>query len=408
MICGEILVEPAWRHKAYQQGRSRFPLATPKWGPLTKADAYFKMLQQHVPVELRAEKRVRRSWISEATWRLVDERAALLQVPNHDRTYARRLSRQINQSFKADRTWRVQVAGIAIDVQYRAGNLKEAYEGLGRWYNHAVGHTHKPTQESLEAITSEFRDLYTARTPPGGPIPVHVGPFSVDDSCPSEEEIAKVVGCLRPGRASGASGMRLEHLKGWLEAATRKERPDRSAWEQLVTLVQHAYETGEIPSQVGWTTMVLLPKGSGEYRGIGLLETVWKLLSSIIDARLKAAIHFHDALHGFRASHDTSTAIFEAKLFQQLATVEQVPLYEVFIDLQKAYNALDRGRALEIMELYGVGGKALRLIRQFWDQMLVVARQAGFFGVLFLATRGLMQGDMQSPTIFNIVTDAIV
>jgi hypothetical protein len=70
---------------------------------------------------------------------------------------------------------------------------------------------------------------------------VHVGPFPVDDSCPSEEEIAKEVVCLRPGRAPGASGMRSEHLKGWLEAATRKERPDRFAWDLLVTLVQHAY-----------------------------------------------------------------------------------------------------------------------------------------------------------------------
>jgi hypothetical protein len=85
-------------------------------------------------------------------------------------------------------------------------------------------------------------------------------------------------------------------------------------------------------------------------------------LSSIIDARLKAAIHFHDALHGFWAGRGTSAAIFEAKLFQQLATVEQVQLYKVFIDLWKAYNALDWGRALEIMELYGVGGKVLRLI----------------------------------------------
>jgi hypothetical protein len=40
--------------------------------------------------------------------------------------------------------------------------------------------------------------------------------------------------------------------------------------------------------------------------------------------------------------------------------------------------------------------------------MLVVARQAGFFGVPFPATRGLTQGAIQSPTIFNIVTDAIV
>jgi hypothetical protein len=49
-----------------------------------------------------------------------------------------------------------------------------------------------------------------------------------------------------------------------------------------------------------WSIMVLLPKPDGSSQGIGLLEVIWKLLMSIIDGQLKAAISFHDALHGFR------------------------------------------------------------------------------------------------------------
>ena len=61
----------------------------------------------------------------------------------------------------------------------------------------------------------------------------------------------------------------------------------------------------------------------------------WKLLTSIIDGRMK------ESLHGFRAKRGTGTAIFEAKLFQQLAAIEQVPVFEVFLDLKKAYDTLD-------------------------------------------------------------------
>ena len=33
-------------------------------------------------------------------------------------------------------------------------------------------------------------------------------------------------------------------------------------------------------------TMVLIPKGKGEYRGIGLVETIWKVFTSIFNSRL--------------------------------------------------------------------------------------------------------------------------
>ena len=37
-------------------------------------------------------------------------------------------------------------------------------------------------------------------------------------------------------------------------------------------------------------------------------------------------------------------------------------LYVIFLDLTKAYNALDRSRCLEILEGYGVGTRARRLL----------------------------------------------
>jgi len=96
------------------------------------------------------------------------------------------------------------------------------------------------------------------------------------------------------------------------------------------------------------------------------------------------------------------------KLFQQLASIQQVPVFEVFLDLKKAYDTLDRERTLTILEQYGVGARSIRLLRQFWDQQQIVARQGGFYGDPFGATRGVTQGDIISPTIFNVVADAIV
>ena len=67
-----------------------------------------------------------------------------------------------------------------------------------------------------------------------------------------------------------------------------------------------------------WKTIVLIPKGQGEYRGIGLVDTIWKVCTSIVISRLKSSIVLHDVVHGFRQGRGTGTAIIEAKLEPQL------------------------------------------------------------------------------------------
>ena len=77
------------------------------------------------------------------------------------------------------------------------------------------------------------------------------------------------------------------------------------------------------------------------------------------------ATTFHDALHGFRAGCGTGTATLEAKLLQQIAALREEVLYVIFLDLTKAYDALDSSRCLEILEGYSVGPNARRLLTTY-------------------------------------------
>ena len=56
----------------------------------------------------------------------------------------------------------------------------------------------------------------------------------------------------------------------------------------------------------------------------------------------------------------------EAKLEQQLVEIFHDPLFQVLIDVQKAYDSLDRGRCMEIIRGYGLGPKLHRLLQQYW------------------------------------------
>ena len=73
-----------------------------------------------------------------------------------------------------------------------------------------------------------------------------VTPFPVDNSVPEEEEVLWEVCCLRTNRAGGPVGMRAEHLRAWLGAATREESPDPVFWDKSVGLTQAAFCKGRL------------------------------------------------------------------------------------------------------------------------------------------------------------------
>ena len=63
---------------------------------------------------------------------------------------------------------------------------------------------------------------------------------------------------------------------------------------------------------------------------------------SLLNRRLTSAIYFHDTLHRFWAGRGTGTVVLESKILQQLTDVREAGLFEVFLNLLKAYDALDR------------------------------------------------------------------
>ena len=57
-------------------------------------------------------------------------------------------------------------------------------------------------------------------------------------------------------------------------------------------------------------------QGGKYYRGIGLIEVMWKVVAEILNQRLTASITFHDFIHQFRVGCGTCTTTLKAKLLQ--------------------------------------------------------------------------------------------
>ena len=51
--------------------------------------------------------------------------------------------------------------------------------------------------------------------------------------------------------------------------------------------------------EIAWVKMILVLKGKRCYRGIGLVEVLWKVCSVVVNYRLKMSVVLHNALYLF-------------------------------------------------------------------------------------------------------------
>ena len=84
----------------------------------------------------------------------------------------------------------------------------------------------------------------------------------------------------------------------------------------------------------------------GNYRDISLVAHAGKVLLKIVATRLSAYCEARNLLPeeqcGFRPHHSTTDMMFAVRRLQELGRKARVPLFLCFIDLQKAYDSVDR------------------------------------------------------------------
>ena len=166
-------------------------------------------------------------------WRLVEERVSARQETARDQSLIRRLGRAIAASLKGDLRWQAEEAGEEVKMLLGLDPSlhQEAWHQMKGCYRAAIDRLLPPTRVTLKRITAERVDLYSYVPPPGENISVSVEPFPVDYLVPTEEKIEWAVKLIYNHRSGGTSGMRAEHIKGWL-AETRKKYREGSAAEQ--------------------------------------------------------------------------------------------------------------------------------------------------------------------------------
>ena len=151
----------------------------------------------------------------------------------------------------------------------------------------------------------------------------------------------------------------------------------------------------------------------GNYRGISLVAHAGKVLLKIVATRLSAYCEARNLLPeeqcGFRRHRSKTDMVFAVRRLQELGRKARVPLFLCFIDLQKAYDSVDRTLLWQVLARFGTPPQMIEVIPQFHDGMRACVRSDdGRCSEWFEVAQGLLQGCVLSPLLFNVFFPAIL
>ena len=186
------------------------------------------------------------------------------------------------------------------------------------------------------------------------------------DEVPSRGEIKASVSQMNKNKVPGMDGITAEILKnGGEKRIDLLEQVIQSVWES------------EVPQD--WRDAILVSlykKGSksdcSNFRGISQLTIVGKVFLRIILNRLVHTIVngiLPESQCGFRASRGTVDMIFSARQLQEKCKEQNLPLYQCFIDLSKAFDTVNKSTLSKILLNLGCPERFVGLIRSFHNGM---------------------------------------
>ena len=228
---------------------------------------------------------------------------------------------------------------------------------------------------------------------------------------PTEEEIAPAIKAMANAKAVGSYGLPAELLKLGLQQ-------DRTILRELHRLTILVWRQGKAPQQ--WkdaVITVLHKKGDktecGNYRGISLVSHAGKVLLKVVARRLGAYCEAKGLLPaeqcGVRPDRSTTERMFVVRRLQEVGRKAGVSLHICFIDIQKAYDTVDRTLLWQVLTCIGVLPQMIAVIRKFHDGMRGCVRpDDGVCSDWFEVEQGLQQGCVLSPLLFNIFFAAVL
>jgi hypothetical protein len=235
-----------------------------------------------------------------------------------------------------------------------------------------------------------------------------VGPDGSEDTGepPTVGEVLAAVRMLRNDAAAGVDGIVAPLLKAGSVMACWLHRVIVAVWNG-----------GKAP--VEWKRALIVPlyKGKGDrkaadnYRGVSLLSIPGKVYTSIIMQRVyqQADKQMGEWQTAFRRGRGLGDAVFTLRMVMSRCREFNQPVHMAFVDLQKAYDSVDRDMLWLALKWYGVHPKLQALLQDLHVGTQAAVKLGGFRAKEWFDVRtGVRQGCVIAPLLFNMFMDLVV
>ncbi|KAI5640894.1 reverse transcriptase (RNA-dependent DNA polymerase) domain-containing protein [Phthorimaea operculella] len=226
----------------------------------------------------------------------------------------------------------------------------------------------------------------------------------VNESEIEMDEIVKALKSMKSGKAAGYDRVSVEMLKAGEGVVA----------SQLYLLFNLCWKSGRVPSD--WCKAVIVPlyKGKGSqldcknYRGISLLSVVGKLYAKVLIERVvkETDEKVWDAQAGFRKGMGCTDQVFSLRCIAEKFLAKNQKVYCAFVDLEKAYDRVVRNELWSALSMHGVSSILIRALKSLYKDFSACVRINGAYTELFNIEKGVRQGCVALPWLFNLFMDS--
>lgn len=187
---------------------------------------------------------------------------------------------------------------------------------------------------------------------------------------------------------------------------------------RLLAFFNISWENGLVPPTWKKSRIVpLLKPGKSmldisSYRPIALASCLGKLMEKMILFRMEWYLeqngHYPNIMSGFRRGRNSIDSVIDLVTSVEQSKSEGRICAAVFLDIKSAFDSITHNAIFESLEELGLGGHIYRWLTSYLDgRYIYISTEAGDTR-LFPVTRGVPQGGVLSPTLFQLPLISLV
>lgn len=181
------------------------------------------------------------------------------------------------------------------------------------------------------------------------------------------QEFIMAVKRMKKKKAAGLDGIPNE---AWIHL-------DERARDVMFGVIDGIWNGEDVPDDWKMASIVpLYKKGdrnmAGNYRGISLLPSAYKIYAEILRGRLEAEVNEKKVLPegqaGFRKERSTMDNVFILNHIVQMEKSRKEKVYALFVDLKAAFDTVNREKLWKIMEKFGISQHIIEKIKGIYRE----------------------------------------